>query len=110
MKVFSTEEYRSWLADLKDRKAKARILVRSDRMKTGNLGDVKQLGDGISEARVDYGPGYRIYFAQRHGALLLLVLGGTKSRQQADIEKAKRILRKKDEERWWELDQGMGLR
>jgi putative addiction module killer protein len=83
------EPYANWLANLADRTARARIVVRVSRMSFGNLGDVKPIGDGVWEARVDHGPGYRIYYAQAGKQLILLLLGGDKRRQKADIEQAK---------------------
>lgn len=82
------EPYADWLASLADRQARARAVVRVGRMASGNLGDVKPVGDGVWEARIDYGPGYRIYYAQAGQRLLLLLVGGDKRRQQADIEQA----------------------
>jgi len=83
------EPYANWLANLPDRTARARIVVRVSRMSTGNLGDVKPVGEGVWEARVDHGPGYRVYYAQAVKHLMLLLLGGDKRRQNADIEQAK---------------------
>ncbi len=80
-----------WLGKLKDRRAIARILVRIDRLALGNPGDVRSVGGGVSELKIDYGPGYRVYFAQRGQSLVLLLCGGDKSTQSVDIETAKRI-------------------
>ncbi len=80
-----------WLLGLKDTRAAARIKVRLDRLAMGNAGDVRPVGEGISEMRVDYGPGYRVYYTQRGQLLLLLLCGGDKSTQQKDIERAKAI-------------------
>ena len=82
------EPYVEWLMSLSDRQARARILVRVGRMATGNLGDVKPIGEGVWEARIDHGPGYRVYYAQAGKRLILLLVGGDKRRQQADIEQA----------------------
>ncbi len=83
----------AWLCGLRDVRAKARIAARLDRVADGNSGDVKALGHGISELRIDYGSGYRVYFKQRGSVLLLVVLlaDGDKSTQQADIKAARRI-------------------
>ena len=87
-----TEEFAKWLKRLKDINARARINVRLTRIAlTGNLGDTKPVGDGVYELRIDYGPGYRVYYSQRGREILLLLIGGDKSSQQKDIEKAKKI-------------------
>lgn len=83
------EPYVAWLTSLSDRQAKARVLVRVNRMASGNLGDVKPVGEGVWEARIDCGPGYRVYYAQSGKRLLLLLIGGDKRKQQTDIEMAK---------------------
>lgn len=84
--VFST-----WLANLKDRQAKGRIQSRLDRLANGNPGDVKPIGEGLSEMRIDYGPGYRLYYMQRGQELIVLLCGGDKRTQDRDIKEAKRI-------------------
>lgn len=87
-----TAEFAKWLKRLKDIDARARINVRLKRIAlTGNLGDTKPVGDGVYELRVDYGPGYRVCYSQRGKEILLLLIGGDKSSQQKDIEKAKKI-------------------
>ncbi len=91
MEVLRTAIFDRWLKSLKDRIAVARILVRIDRLALGNPGDVKSVGGGVSELRVDVGPGYRVYFAQRGEQLVLLVCGGDKSTQRQDIILAKQI-------------------
>jgi putative addiction module killer protein len=88
LEVRQTEVFAKWLAKLRDKEAKARILVRIRRMTLGNPGDIKLVGQGVSELRVDYGPGYRIYVAMRNERLVILLCGGNKSRQQADIKTA----------------------
>jgi len=80
-----------WLTDLKDVRAKARIEVRIRRMSLGNPGDVKPVGSGVSEMRVDYGPGYRVYFMQRGMLIIVLLCAGEKSTQARDIAQAKVI-------------------
>ena len=77
-----------WLAGLRDLKARARIAVRIDRLAAGNLGDCKALAGGVAELRIDYGPGYRVYFARVGGVVLLLLGGGDKRSQQKDIARA----------------------
>ena len=91
MRVEKTDEYRDWIDDLKDRVARARILVRVDRLIDGNPGQHRDLTDGVSELKVDVGPGYRVYYTQRGERLLLLLVGGDKSTQQKDIAMAIRL-------------------
>jgi putative addiction module killer protein len=79
----------AWLDGLRDRRARAKIKKRLDWFQLGNLGDVKPVGEGVSELRVDYGPGYRIYFAQAGTTIVVLLCGGDKSSQRKDILKAK---------------------
>jgi len=80
-----------WLTELRDQKAIARIQIRIDRLALGNPGDVRPVGSGISEMRIDYGPGYRVYFSQRGSEIVILLCGGDKTTQTSDIEKAKRV-------------------
>jgi putative addiction module killer protein len=82
-----------WLNRLKDRRAAARIRARIVRLEDGNLGDVKPVGGGVSELRIDYGPGYRVYFTQRERAIILLICGGEEKVQSRDIATAQRIAR-----------------
>ena len=91
IKVRQTEVFANWLANLRDRKAKARVQVRIDRMEVGNFGDVAPVGQGISEMRIAYGPGYRVYFVQKGPIIVILLCGGDKSSQSSDIIKAKAI-------------------
>ncbi len=91
IQVRQTETFRIWLADLRDRRAVARIAGRIDRLKLGNPGDVKSVGDGVSELRIDYGPGYRLYFKRVGHEIVLLLCGGDKSTQSKDIERAKAL-------------------
>jgi putative addiction module killer protein len=88
MRVEKTDEFRDWIDTLKDRAGRARILVRIDRLIDGNPGQHRDLTDGVSELKMDIGPGYRVYYAQRGTRLLLLLAGGDKSTQQKDIAKA----------------------
>lgn len=89
VEVLQTDVFQAWLGGLRDRRAAARIKVRIDRLAEGNPGDVKPVGDGLSEMRIDYGPGYRVYFANRGGIVVILLCGGDKGSQARDIEKAK---------------------
>jgi putative addiction module killer protein len=82
------DPYAQWLSGLADRQARARILVRVARMGAGNLGDCKPLSDGVWELRIDWGPGYRVYYAMAGKRLVLLLVGGDKRKQQADINTA----------------------
>jgi putative addiction module killer protein len=88
MRVEKTDVYLEWLDALKDRAGRARVLVRVDRLIQGNPGQHRDLTDGVSELKVDFGPGYRVYYAQRGSRLLLLLAGGDKATQQKDIAKA----------------------
>ena len=90
--IRTTDEFSVWLRRLKDANAKARVNLRIRRIElNGNFGDVKPMGECVSELRIDYGPGYRVYFAKRDKLVVLLLVGGDKSTQQRDIEKAKRL-------------------
>lgn len=80
--------YDEWLDSLRDRRAKAKIRARLDRVEDGNLGDCKSVGERVFELRIDYGPGYRIYFGQEGSTIILLLCGGDKSTQAQDIQKA----------------------
>ena len=91
IEVRQTKAFSDWMARLRDHRARARIAARIDRLALGNPGDVKPVGEGISELRVDYGPGYRVYFVKRGKALILLLCGGDKSTQNKDIKTAKEI-------------------
>jgi putative addiction module killer protein len=88
MPVQMTEIYRDWINTLKDRAGRARIQVRVDRLAHGNPGQCRNLTDGVSELKIDFGPGYRVYYTERGGALIILLAGGDKSTQQKDIETA----------------------
>jgi putative addiction module killer protein len=91
--------FKDWLEELRDVTARARIRVRLDRARLGNLGDNRSVGEGVHELRIDYGPGYRIYFAIEGNRLILLLLGGDKSTQGKDIAKAKELWRDHQERR-----------
>lgn len=91
IKLLRSEEFDRWLRKLRDERSVARIQARLLRMSLGNAGDAKPVGDGVSEMRIDYGPGYRIYFKRRGNELILLLAGGNKSTQDADIKLAKSI-------------------
>ena len=91
MHVEKTNEYRDWIDELKDRAGRARILVRVDRLIDGNPGQHRDLTDGVSELKIDFGPGYRVYYTQKGERLLLLLIGGNKSTQQKDIALAIRL-------------------
>lgn len=89
--IHATDVFNEWSASIKDRQAAMAIAKRLDRAASGNLGDVKSVGDGISEMRLFVGKGYRLYFTFRKGALIFLLCGGDKSSQQRDIIKAKEL-------------------
>lgn len=93
MRVEKTDLYREWLDALQDRAGRARILVRVDRLIHGNPGQHRDLTDGVSELKIDFGPGYRVYYTQRGTRLLLLLAGGDKSSQSKDIAKAIQLAR-----------------
>lgn len=87
--LIRSESFDRWLSGLRDRRAIARIAARLDRLAAGNPGDVEPVGEGISELRINYGPGYRVYFIQRGPVLVILLCGGDKSTQSKDIRQAK---------------------
>ncbi|MRX50616.1 type II toxin-antitoxin system RelE/ParE family toxin [Paracoccus sp. S-4012] len=87
IEVRQTSEFSGWLTRLRDHRARARILVRIDRLADGHFGDAKYF-EGIGELRVDYGPGYRVYFVRRGGTLVVLLCGGDKGSQKRDIQRA----------------------
>jgi putative addiction module killer protein len=84
------DPFKEWLASVADRQARAKVAVRVQRVAAGNFGDHKPVSDGVWELRIDHGPGYRVYYAQAGRRVLLLLIGGDKRRQQADIETAVR--------------------
>ena len=91
IQIQQTEIYAKWFAGLRDRVARARIDIRIRRLSLGNAGDAKPVGDGVSELKVDHGPGYRVYFIQRGDVVIVLLAGGDKSTQDKDICKAKAL-------------------
>ena len=93
IQVRQTDVYARWFRRLRDKQARARINARIRRLSLGNPGDVRAVGEGVSELRIDYGPGYRVYFVQRGQSLALLLAGGDKSTQDQDIEKARNLAR-----------------
>lgn len=93
IEIHKTEVFAEWLDALRDLKARARILVRVERLASGNPGDVKSVGEGVSELRIDYGPGYRVYFVQRGREVVILLAGGDKTTQSADIRVALNLAR-----------------
>ena len=88
IEVVRTDEFEMWLENLNDLRGKSRIIRRIDRLANGNPGDARPIGKGLSELRLDVGPGYRVYYLQDADTLVLLLCGGDKSTQQKDIEKA----------------------
>lgn len=101
LKLVETDQFTAWLERLRDRRAVARIGIRLDRLALGNAGDVKPVGEGVSELRIDYGPGYRVYFARRGDIIILLLCGGDKRTQAKDIAMAKHLASD-----WTESDDG----
>ncbi|MEM8918574.1 MAG: type II toxin-antitoxin system RelE/ParE family toxin [Pseudomonadota bacterium] len=91
IEVRQTDVFAKWFQKLRDQRAKNRIVVRIRRMELGNPGDVKSVGGGVQEARISYGPGYRLYFTREGDALIILLCGGNKSSQAKDIARAKEI-------------------
>ncbi len=88
MRAQMTEVYRDWINTLKDRAGRARIQVRVERLAYGNPGQHRNLAGGVSELKIDFGPGYRVYYTERRGELIILLAGGDKSTQQQDIKAA----------------------
>ena len=93
MRVQMTEVYRDWINSLRDRAGRARIQVRIDRLIHGNPGQHRRLTDGVCELKIDFGPGYRIYYTERAGEIIILLAGGDKSSQQKDIKTALSLAR-----------------
>ena len=94
IEIRQTLEFLRWFDGLKDIKARARVQLRIDRLSLGNPGDVKPVGEGVSELRIDYGVGYRVYFVRRGEMLVVLLAGGNKSSQRKDISKALELAKK----------------
>jgi putative addiction module killer protein len=92
--VSETAEFSAWLRRLADAKARARIAARVAAVQYGNFGDCKSVGDGVSEMRIDHGPGYRVYFTRVGSAVYILLCGGDKSTQKADIQRAKEMAKR----------------
>jgi len=91
IEIRKTEHFANWLDSLRDIQAKARVLIRIERLASGNVGDVKPVGEGVSEMRINYGPGYRVYFIQRGSEFIILLAGGDKCSQPRDIKAAIRL-------------------
>jgi putative addiction module killer protein len=91
VELVHSDAFDEWLDHLRDERAKGRIVQRLVRLAAGNPGDVKPVGEGVSELRIDYGPGYRVYYMQRGEEIIVLLCGGDKSTQGRDIRKAKEI-------------------
>jgi putative addiction module killer protein len=91
MKIRRTSVYKKWITGLRDSRARYRILTRIKRLEEGNPGDVEPVGEGISELRIHYGPGYRVYYKDTGKEIIILLCGGDKTTQQEDIANAKRI-------------------
>jgi putative addiction module killer protein len=93
MEVRKTEVYVKWLDGLRDIRARARVLARVERLAAGNPGDAEPVGEGVSELRINYGPGYRVYYKQQGREFVILLAGGDKSSQSRDIKAALRLAR-----------------
>lgn len=93
MRIDQTDDFRNWIANLRDRSGRARILVRINRLQHGNPGVHRNLAQGVSELKIDSGPGYRVYYSTRGSGLILLLLGGDKSSQQRDLARAIQLAR-----------------
>lgn len=98
VEVRQTARFAHWLEDLRDLRARAKVQARIERLIGGNPGDAKPVGSGVSELRINYGPGYRVYFQQRGSTLIILLAGGDKSTQARDIEEALMLARQIKEE------------
>ena len=93
LQIRKTEIFAQWLDGLRDVRARARVQVRVERLAAGNAGDVAPVGEGVSELRIDYGPGYRVYFKKHGREVVILLAGGDKRTQSADINTALRLAR-----------------
>lgn len=99
IEIRKTDSFVEWLDSLRDIRARARVLVRIERLAAGNPGDVKPVAEGVSELRINYGPGYRVYFKYQGRELVILLAGGDKSTQPSDIKTALRLARNLQEEK-----------
>ena len=93
VEIRKTERFAKWIDGLRDMRARARVLARIERLVFGHVGDAKPIGEGVSELRIDYGPGYRVYFKKRGTSLVVLLAGGDKRTQARDIKTALRLAR-----------------
>lgn len=93
VEIRKTDLFAKWLDEIKDLRGRARILARIERLSAGNPGDVKPVGEGVSEMRIDFGPGYRVYYIRQRQKLIILLAGGDKSSQAKDIKTALRLAR-----------------
>lgn len=91
LEIRKTEDFETWLSGLRDRVGKAKIISRIQRLELGNAGNVRAVGEGVSEMKIDFGPGYRVYYKQIEKMIVLLLCGGDKSTQDKDIKRAKQI-------------------
>lgn len=98
IEIRKTVDFVQWLDDLRDIQARARVQARIERLAAGNPGDVEPVGEGVSELRISYGPGYRVYFKRRGRDLIILLAGGDKSTQAKDIKAALRLARNLSEQ------------
>lgn len=94
MQVVRTDEFAEWLTNLRDRQGRAKILSRIDQLEEGNPGVTRSVGSGLSEMKIDFGPGYRVYYIHRGEEIVILLCGGDKSTQERDIERAKTLARR----------------
>ena len=97
LEILQTEAFSEWLESLRDREARSKILARITRAQAGNLGSTKALGGKVAEMKIDYGPGYRVYFTRRGNTTILLLGGGDKRTQNADIQAAKEMVKELDD-------------
>jgi putative addiction module killer protein len=98
MQLRRTKEFDEWLRDLKDKQARFKIFARLDRLEEGNPGNSRSVGEGVFELKIDFGPGYRVYYIQRGNVLIVVLCGGDKSTQNKDIQRAKVIAAQISEE------------
>jgi len=96
--ISQTEEFESWLTALRDQRGRGAITARVQRLASGNPGDVKSVGQGISELRIHHGPGYRVYYFERDGELVVLLCGGDKDSQRNDVKRAKALKKEIEED------------